>query len=140
MLQCELGEFMSIRILVADDSPFWREELRALLEQDSCWDVFEAENGSDALRKSSWIKPDVVILDLFMPELDGLSTARALTRQIPAPAMVILTVDKSPFLEAAARECGVLAVFSKVDYAGVRNFLKQTLPVEHPTPRCSAAA
>ena len=140
MLQCELGEFMSIRILVADDSPFWREELRALLEQDSCWDVFEAENGSDALRKSSWIKPDVVILDLFMPELDGLSTARALTRQIPAPAMVILTVDKSPFLEAAARECGVLAVFSKVDYAGVRKFLKQTLPIEHPTPPCSAAA
>jgi DNA-binding NarL/FixJ family response regulator len=140
MLQCELGETMPIRILVVDDSPFWREELRALLEQDSRWDVFEADNGSEALRKASWIKPDVVILDLFMPELDGLSAARALTRQIPAPAMVILTVDKSPFLEVAARECGVRAVFSKVDYAGVRNFLKETLPTEHPAPGCPAAA
>jgi DNA-binding NarL/FixJ family response regulator len=131
---------MSIRILVADDSRFWREELRALLEQEPSWDVFEADNGSDALRKASWIKPDVVILDLFMPELDGLSAARALTRQIPAPAMVIVTVDKSPFLEAAAREAGVLAVFSKVDYAGVRNFLKQMLPMDDPAPRCSVAA
>ena len=98
------GGFISVRILIADDSPFWRGELRAILERDSSWIVFEASNGSEAVKKATSIHPDVVILDLWMPVLDGLGAARELKHSRPELLVVICTVDKSAFLEAAARQ------------------------------------
>jgi DNA-binding NarL/FixJ family response regulator len=62
---------MSVRVLIADDSPFWREELRALLEHDTAWTVFEACDGLEAVRKTAWIYLDAVILDFCMPYSTG---------------------------------------------------------------------
>lgn len=121
---------MSLRILVADDSPFWREHLRTVLEQDSGWTVYEASNGCDAVRKSSWIHPDVVILDFCMPELDGLGAARELKRVTPKLPVLIVTVDKNSFLEMKATQAGVLAVFSKMDCFAVRAFLSRRLQTQ----------
>ena len=116
-----------MRILLADDSSFWREQLRAILEEDPDWSVYEANNGSDAVRKSRWIRPDVIVLDLCMPVLDGLDAARTLQHAMPEIPVLILTVDKTPFLEAAARQTGVLGVFSKMDCLEVRDFLRRRL-------------
>lgn len=118
---------MSMRILFADDSPFWRGDLRALLEHGLDCTVFEASNGSEALLKSSWIHPDVVILDWCMPVLDGLGAARALKRQSPELPVLMVTVDKNESLEAAARQAGVLAVFSKMECMELCDFVRQTL-------------
>ncbi|HLB91435.1 MAG TPA: response regulator transcription factor [Terriglobales bacterium] len=118
---------MATRILVADDSPFWREEMRTFLERNSSWTVFEASDGSEAVRKSGWIHPDVVILDMCMPILDGLGAARELRRRSPDVPVLILTVDKTPFLDQAAHQAGVRAVFSKTECLEVRKFLEQTL-------------
>ncbi len=118
---------MPIRILVADDSPFWREALRTSLERDSNWTVFEAKDGSEAVQRSKSIHPDMAVLDFCMPELDGLNAARQMKRSEPELPIVIVTVDKSPFLEAEARRAGVLAVFSKMEYLKVRNFVDRTL-------------
>lgn len=118
---------MALRILVADDSPFWREQLRAILEQGSDSVVFEACNGFEAVQKSAWIQPDVAILDFCMPVLDGLSAARELKRRMPELPVLIVTVDKTDFLEVAAREAGVLAVFSKMDCLDLRDFLMRRL-------------
>ena len=118
---------MPIRILVADDSPFWREALRTSLERGSDWTVFEAKDGSEAVRRSKSIHPDVAILDFCMPELDGLNAARELKRSEPELPIVMVTIDKSPLLEAEARRAGILAVFSKVEYMKVREFVDRML-------------
>jgi CheY-like chemotaxis protein len=118
---------MPIRILVADDSPFWREALRTSLERGSDWTVFEAKDGSEAVQRSKSIHPDIAVLDYSMPELDGLNAARQMRRNEPELPIVMVTIDKSPFLEAEARRAGVLAVFSKMEYMRVRDFVNRTL-------------
>lgn len=111
------------RILIADDSPFWREQLRAILEEESDWTVFQATNGAEAVEKSVWIQPDAVILDACMPVLDGVSAARKFQQTSPQVPILMVTVDKSPFLELKAREAGVLAVYAKMDCLEARKFL-----------------
>lgn len=120
-----MGDRMSLRILVADDSPFWREELRNLLENRTGWTVFGANDGSEAIKKSCWVHPDAIILDLCMPVLDGLGAARELKRVMPQVPTVIITADKTPFLEASARQVGVLAVFSKMECLELRKWLER---------------
>jgi DNA-binding NarL/FixJ family response regulator len=118
---------MSIRILVADDSPYWRTELRETLEAQSDWTVFEAKDGLEALQKANWVHPDVAILDLSMPELDGLQVARELKRRTPGLPLIIITVDKSSFLEVLARQAGIAAVFSKMECPLMRNFVDRVV-------------
>lgn len=113
------------RILIADDSPFWREQLRAILEEESGWTVFQATNGAEAVEKSVWIQPDAVILDACMPVLDGVSAARKFQHRSPQVPVLMVTVDKSPFLELKAREAGVLGVYAKMNCLEVREFLSR---------------
>jgi DNA-binding response OmpR family regulator len=116
---------MSLRILIADDSPFWREQLRTILEEESGWTVFQATNGAEAVEKSVWIRPDAIVLDACMPVLDGVSTAREFRRMSPQVPVLMFTVDKSTFLELKAREAGVLAVFAKMECLELREFLSR---------------
>jgi CheY-like chemotaxis protein len=117
---------MEIRILLADDSPFWREQLRMILEARTGWTVYLATNGAEAVQKSIWIRPDAIILDEYMPVLDGLSAAREINRMWPEVPVLIVTADKTAFLEMKAREVGALAVFSKMDFLQAHNLLMQT--------------
>ena len=118
---------MAKRILIADDSPFWRERFRAVLERDSGFDVFEARDGSEAVRNSKKYLPDLVVLDYAMPVLDGLGAARELRRTMPKVPVLLCTADKSACLEDVARESGVPAVFSKTDWAAMLNFIGKKL-------------
>lgn len=79
-----------VRILLADDHPIVREGLRALLEIEPDFEVIaECANGEEALRAISRLHPDVLLLDLEMPVLDGVETIRRLSKQ-PAPPKVIV--------------------------------------------------
>jgi CheY-like chemotaxis protein len=118
---------MARRVLVADDSPFWRERLRTTLEQDSDCIVFEARSGFEALQKSAWVSPDLAVLDFCMPDLDGLGTARELKRRIPDLPILIVTVDKCAYLEDRARQEGILAVLSKTECPRLPGLVNQTL-------------
>jgi NarL family two-component system response regulator LiaR len=81
-----------IRVLVVDDHAVVREGLRAFLElQDGIEVAGEAADGAEAVDAAERIRPDVVLMDLVMPKLDGLGAMRALRERLPATRVVVLT-------------------------------------------------
>lgn len=106
---------MGTRILIADDDVAIRRLLRRILEERSGWEVCgEAENGRDAVAKTAELSPDVVILDLAMPEKNGLQAAREIAAASPLVAMLLLTVQESSAeLASEARKVGFGAIISK---------------------------
>ena len=100
-----------LRILIADDHELIRDGLRARLEKHEGWSVCcEAVNGRDAVRLAGELQPDVVILDVSMPELNGIEATRQIRKVCPKAQVLILTMQES---EGLVRE--VLA-------AGARGF------------------
>lgn len=83
---------MSLRILLADDHPMVREGLRAILEREGMKVVAEASNGHQAVQLAEKFHPDVAILDLSMPLLNGISAAREISRVAPATRTIMLTM------------------------------------------------
>ncbi len=81
-----------IRILLADDHPIVREGLRAVLETQADFEVIaEAARGDEALRLALALQPDILLLDLEMPILDGVETIRRLRQQQPAARIIVFT-------------------------------------------------
>jgi DNA-binding NarL/FixJ family response regulator len=101
-----------LRILIADDHEVARQGIRSLLENHAGWEVCgEARDGREAVEFASQLKPDVLLLDIGMPNLNGLDAARQILTIIPEARILILTIHDS---EQVVRE--VLA-------AGARGFL-----------------
>src|ERR1700736_6012639 len=98
-----------LRVLVADDHEIVRKGLRSLLEAQPGWQVVdEALDGRDAVAKAKQYKPDVVVLDLSMPTLNGLEATRQILAHDPRIKVLILTMhDSDPIikdvLDAGAR-------------------------------------
>ena len=86
----------ALRILIADDHEVVRHGLRALLEAREGWEICgEGVDGRDAVAKAAQLKPDLVILDIGMPNLNGLDAARQILRAEPRTTVLILTIDES---------------------------------------------
>jgi two-component system response regulator NreC len=86
----------SIRVLIADDHTLVREGLRALLEGQGGFEVVgEASNGREAIERAVQLRPDVVLMDIGMPEVDGLAATRRITRLNPAIRILVLTVHET---------------------------------------------
>lgn len=84
-----------IRILLADDHSVVRSGLRSIFKTNKDFSVVgEAANGLDALRLASRLKPDVVILDISMPKMNGIEAARAIKEKLPETKILILTVQE----------------------------------------------
>ena len=87
-----MKDTQTIRVLIADDHLIVRQGLRLILETEPGFDlVGEAENGLDALRLCAEHQPDVVLMDLRMPVMDGLAAIERLHQELPQVAVVILT-------------------------------------------------
>ena len=81
-----------IRVLIVDDHAVVREGLRAFLElQEGIEVAGEAEDGREALQAASRLHPDVILMDLVMPELDGVAAMRSLREQVPNARVIVLT-------------------------------------------------
>jgi NarL family two-component system response regulator LiaR len=83
---------MKTRILIADDHAMLREGMRNLLSQEKDFDVVgEAANGEEAVRLAKELKPDIVIMDVVMPKMNGLEATKQVRQESPATALLILT-------------------------------------------------
>jgi DNA-binding NarL/FixJ family response regulator len=107
-------------ILIVDDNPVVRKTLRQTLERQHGWEVCgEAADGREAIEKAQQLKPDLVVLDLSMPVMNGLEAARELKRLLPSVALVMFTTFSTAHLKREALSAGVSALVSKSDPAGL---------------------
>ncbi len=105
-----------LRVLVADDHAIVLKGLKALIETKPDWQVCgQALNGQEAVKKTHELKPDVVVMDLSMPGLNGLEAAREILEEKPAPEVLILTVHESEQMLREALKAGVGGYLLKSD-------------------------
>lgn len=101
-----------LRVLIADDEPIIRLDLRQMLEALGYEVVGEAGDGIQALELARQLEPDITILDVKMPGMDGIETAHILNEEKIGPA-ILLTAYSDPDLIARAKERGVYAYIVK---------------------------
>jgi DNA-binding NarL/FixJ family response regulator len=105
-----------LRILIADDHALVRQGLRSVLEAQPGWTVCgEAENGREAVKLGLEMRPDIFLLDVTMPELNGLDATRQISRSIPGAPILILTMHESDQLCADVMEAGASGCVLKSD-------------------------
>lgn len=108
----------AFRILVADDHPIFRLGLCALLSSRKGWEVCgEADDGRDAVEKCTQLKPDLVILDISMPRLNGVDAARQILKDNPAQRVLVLTDVDSDRVVRDCLQAGVRGWVLKSDTA-----------------------
>ena len=100
------------RVLIVDDEPVIRLDLRTMLEAMGHEVVGEADNGVDALQLARTLQPDLVIADIMMPEMDGIELSRRLAKERIAPVLV-LTAYSEPEMVMGADRAGVLGYLVK---------------------------
>jgi CheY-like chemotaxis protein len=101
-----------LNILIVDDSQTARRMLRAVLWSRQ-WKVSEAEDGRTGIRKFEELKPDAVVMDLGMPDMDGVEAARHMSALDPSIPIVLFTIIPFAGLERPARDAGIRAVVPK---------------------------
>ena len=103
-----------MRVLVVDDHPTFRQALRTALELvDEIEIAGEAGGGLDACREAEQVDPDVVLMDLSMPDLSGFDAMQRIHARDPDLPVVILTANADPGVEAEARRAGASGFVAK---------------------------
>ena len=116
-----------MKIAIVDDHRAIRKTLRTGIETNTDWEICgEAENGEAAVALVQATKPDLVVLDLSMPGLNGIEAARQVRALAPATGVILFTNYASPELTMLARSVGISAVISK-DSADVMIHLIEAL-------------
>jgi two-component system chemotaxis response regulator CheY len=105
---------MAKSVLIVDDNAFLRKTLCKIFAIEEDLDVCgEAENGRDAIEKAQQLRPDLIILDLSMPVMNGLDAARVLRRLLPSVPLIMYSAFGDKFAEQQARLIGVSSLVSK---------------------------
>ena len=123
-----------IRILIADDHEIFRRGLCSLLESETHWKVCgEAANGREAIEKFKALSPDLVILDITMPELNGLEAARTINKISPKTPIFILSQHDSLEMLAISRDAGARGYVCKSEISrkllsALRDLFPQNVP------------
>jgi DNA-binding NarL/FixJ family response regulator len=120
------------RILIADDHAIVRRYVREALEDEGVWEVCgEAATGREAVGLTAALKPDVVVLDLSMPDVNGIEAAREIHKKFPGTEIFILSMHDAPELILEALASGARACLLKSDLQPLMAALHDTLQHRH---------
>jgi CheY-like chemotaxis protein len=126
---------MGLRILIVDDSDVTRRILSTIVRSRHWTVCGEAENGWSGIKKFQELRPDVVLLDLAMPDINGIEVARmmsGLDRSVPIILFTILDLDG---IENAARNAGIRAIVSKGECWNLLSSIEMVIdPSQRPMP------
>lgn len=126
-----------VRIFIADDRELVRSTLgQALRQADASWEICgEAANGREAIEKAIQLAPDLIILDIAMPVLDGIGAAKEIHAQLPDVPIVMYTFLVFEHLELVVKEAGAQALVQKGD---LRALFREIRRVLAETPQVTA--
>jgi DNA-binding NarL/FixJ family response regulator len=109
---------LSVRVLIADDHELVRRGLRSLLESRPGWEICgEAKDGVEAVEMSKSLTPDIILLDITMPRLNGLDAARKIRKEAPMTQILILSQHDIEEMSDSALAAGARGYVSKSDVA-----------------------
>jgi DNA-binding NarL/FixJ family response regulator len=107
---------LSIRILIADDFEDWRRQVHLLLQARPAWQVVaEASDGSEAVQKAEELKPDLILMDIGFPNLNGIEAARQIRQRSPNSKIIFLSQNSELDIVRAALGTGALGYVRKID-------------------------
>jgi DNA-binding NarL/FixJ family response regulator len=106
---------MDLRILIVDDSETTRRILRAIVHSREWIVCGEAENGRSGVRQFQELNPDLVLIDLAMPDINGIEAAKRMSALNPKVPLILFTILDLEGLEKAASEAGICAIVSKAE-------------------------
>ncbi len=108
----------SIRILIVDDFEPWRRSLCSVLRQNPAWQIiYEASDGLEAIEKSRELQPDLILLDVGLPKLNGIEAARQIRKLAPRSRILFLSENDCPDVVQAALSAGGHGYVVKSDAA-----------------------
>lgn len=106
----------SIRILIVDDHAIFRRSLRLLLSSRSDWVVCgEAVDGLDAVEKAKSLHPDVVLMDISMPRMNGIEATRTIRQEVPRSKIIVISQNDPTIASRLAAEIGAGGFVAKTD-------------------------
>ncbi len=109
-----MGERGPLTVVIADDHDLFAESIRAFLSTERSIDVVgRAANGEEAARLAAEVKPDVILMDISMPVMDGFEAARRIRDAVPGTCVLFLTGSNSPADVAEARAAGGAGYLTK---------------------------
>ena len=117
-IEAARGEDTVVTILIVDDHPSFRATARALLEAEGFDVVGEAEDGASALRAAAELSPDVVLLDVQLPDVDGFEVARRLTGNGRGPAVVLVSSRDCADFGPLVGRSGARGFIAKAELSG----------------------
>jgi DNA-binding NarL/FixJ family response regulator len=106
-------------VLIVDDHPSFRASARRMLECEGYEVVGEAEDGSSALHAARKLSPDVILLDVRLPDLDGFAVCRRITGRVPAPAVILISSREVNEWGQIVTDCGARGFIPKAKLSGM---------------------